>query len=200
MPRGGIRFLGEGFRDTNAYTPINQILHHYIKTKFIRNYPNEEISIIEEYVDETIFNLVTFGSSLSQWKQINVEIDSEWLQNAVITPYFNEHKENSIVKKAFFREFIKMLLDEMEKENFNGYHRFISFIPLSSRWNVQEELALFTEIVDKGNEMYEEYLKNPLVQNWMKNSFGTISEENQISLLKMRVSYLSEYYWKMVQN
>ena len=169
-----------------------QALFQYLKTKLRSKYQKETKDGIDEIINDIIFNTFRYGSEITQWKEFSSAVDLSWLQSSVITPFFSAFSDNQITSKIVFRKIIMLIYTESLKGNITPFHTFRSIIGNCAQWDFDVELELIKEIAIKGNELWAEYLTNPIISNYLVSHFGVKVQKLQEKILKMRVLTLEQ--------
>ncbi|BFU26060.1 hypothetical protein EHI8A_240470 [Entamoeba histolytica HM-1:IMSS-B] len=173
----------EKYKDMSlAIKALVKTIHPIANTKWINRWSNL-----------IIHNLILYGITVKEWKeneQFRV-LDIENLQRKVVDQIVLKYRKHEVIIKAIFVDKVRKILNSIKKGHKITIEHIYPYISIPSHWGYSCDIALFTEIIEKGNEMYLEYIDNPIIKYYLLKHFGVIDREKQIKIIKTRLSYLT---------
>ncbi|EDR26245.1 hypothetical protein EDI_227170 [Entamoeba dispar SAW760] len=157
-------------------------IHPIANTKWINRWSNL-----------IIHNLIFYGITVKEWKeseQFRV-LSIENLQRKVVDQMILKYRKHEVIIKAIFVDKVRKIISYIKERNKITIEDIYPYISVPSHWGYSFDIALFTEIIEKGNEMYLEYIDNPIIKYYLLKHFGVIDREKQIKIIKTRLNYLT---------
>ncbi|EDR28636.1 hypothetical protein EDI_005340 [Entamoeba dispar SAW760] len=162
-----------------------------IRTLVKTIYPIANLESVNRLSNLIIHNLIVYGINVEEWREIEEikELNIEALQRNVIDQIVLTHRKHEVILKALFVDKVKRIITRINEGNVL-IEEIYKYPLIGTEWGYAFDIALCNEIVKKGNEMYHEYLNNPIISYYLMYQFGVVDEQKQIEIIKTRINFL----------
>ena len=153
-----------------------------------------------EYYDEMQYRTYCFclmktisenGKQTEKWTDVGLNLNEEEKQS-ILTYLLTNFKESKIVKDIQFLHSINIIINELQQGN-------ISYLPNEYQercklngWNLICEINLMNEIINKGNNQFDIYLNNNVIQHQIRCVNKITSKECQLLFIKSRFNEMKK--------
>ncbi|BFU20398.1 hypothetical protein KM1_045920 [Entamoeba histolytica HM-3:IMSS] len=165
------------------------LLRISILIKTIQPMANSEI--VNRLSNLIIHNLIMYGRNVEEWRDIEDfrELDIGVIQRNIINQIVSTHRKHEVIIKAIFVDKVKRIITRIKEGNVS-IEEIYKYPLIGTEWGCAFDIALCNEIVHKGNEMYYEYLNNPIISYYLMYQFGAVDKQKQIEIIKTRINFL----------
>ena len=169
------------------------IAYQFVEQELLETEPNIRNEELSNNTKEILMNYIKYGRNVNDWLEFGNEINRENIQE-IINIFPHQFRMNEIVLKSIFRDRIEKILNDVKKGFYDDKKYIINDFSINSVWKKDIDIELFNEIIEKGNDLFEEYLENWKIRKFIIKSFGIKTKDKQIDVLKLRIHSLMLYF------